>query len=154
MDKELNEADKQVLSDIEQYGFHVVHVIEDDAGPGFSFSVGLYHSYKHPEIIILGLTQDLAHTIINNIVLDIQDGKQFDAFTFSDDILNNYQTYFLPVDKANYRSYLGYANWYYKNNDFPVLQLLYPNSKGIFSWEENCPDAFKYLQPILGPVNK
>ena len=153
MDKELDEGDKQVLSDIEKYGLHVVHILGDDDGPSFSFSIGLFQNYQHPEIIIVGLRQELNHVLINDIAADIKKGKSYNAFSYSPDILENYQCYFVPVDKSNYRNYLGYAHWYYKGDNFPVLQCIYPTTKGIYPWEDKWPESIKNIQPVLGPLN-
>jgi hypothetical protein len=38
-----DETDRKLLSDIEKFGWHVVHVNSGDDGPGFSFSVGFYY---------------------------------------------------------------------------------------------------------------
>jgi len=153
MDKELTDVDKQVLSDIEQYGLHIVHVLADDKGPGFGFSIGLFHNFKHPEIIFIGLQQELIHSLINDIGEAIKKGKRFDPFTYSPDILEGFECYFIPVDKANYADYLGYAHWFYKGNDFPVLQCIYPTTKGVYPWQEGWPERLKQTQPILGPLN-
>ena len=45
--------DDKVLSDIEEYGWHVVKVMEDNSGPGFCYSIGLFKTFGHPEIMIV-----------------------------------------------------------------------------------------------------
>jgi hypothetical protein len=153
VDKELTDGDKQVLSDIEQYGLHIVHVLADDDNPGFGFSIGLFKNFKHPEIIIVGLQQELIHSLINDMGEAIKRRKRFDGFTYSPDILEGFECYFIPVDKTHYSAYLGYANWFYKGDDFEVLQCIYPTVKGIYPWQDNWPERLKKVQPILGPLN-
>jgi hypothetical protein len=153
VDKELTDGDKQVLSDIEQYGLHIVNVLADDENPGFGFSIGLFENFKHPEIIIVGLQQELIHSLINDMGEAIKRGKRFDGFTYSPDILEGFECYFIPVDKTHYSAYLGYANWFYKGDDFEVLQCIYPTVKGIYPWQDNWPERLKKVQPILGPLN-
>jgi len=154
MDKELTDSDQQVLSDIEQYGLHIVHVLADDKGPGFGFSIGLFHNFKHPEIIFIGLQQELIHSLVNDIGEAIKKGKRFEPFTYSPDILEGFDCYFIPVEQPNYKEYLGYARWFYKGDEFPVLQCIYPTVKGVYPWEDNWPVRIKNLQPILGPLKK
>lgn len=153
MNKELTDGDKQVLSDIEQYGLHIVNVIADEDGPGFGFSIGLFHNFKHPEIIIVGLQQELIHSLINDIGEAIKSGKRFDAFAYSPDILEGFECYFIPVEQTHYSAYLGYAHWFYKGNNFPVLQCVYPTLKGVYPWQDNWPERLKKVQPMLGPLN-
>jgi len=52
---QLDEGDKQLLSDVQTYGWHVLIIEEDDEGPGYGFSVGLFHTFGHPEVVVFGL---------------------------------------------------------------------------------------------------
>jgi hypothetical protein len=61
---DLNSIKEKLLNDIEKYGLQVMHVFGDELGPGFSYSIGLFESYNHPEVIIIGLRQDLMHQLI------------------------------------------------------------------------------------------
>ena len=141
------------LTDIKEHGLHVIHVLEDDKGPSFTYSVGLYHNYQHPEIIMIGLKQDLAHILINNIGHDVKHGQAYKSGHFYKDILDNYECLMIKVDEKYYDEYLGQASRFYKNNNFPILQCIYPTIKGIFPWEEDWPEEIKNLQPLLGQVD-
>lgn len=57
----LSSSDRKVLDDVETHGWHVVKVMGDETGPGFGYSVGLWKTFRHPEIIIIGLKLDLIH---------------------------------------------------------------------------------------------
>ena len=150
---ELTEGDKQVLHDIDQFGWHVVKIMEDDAGPGVCFSIGLHKTFNHPEILIIGLKIDLAHILINNIGESIKDGKSYDSDSPFDDILDGYNCYMIKVNEQYYEEYLGYAKWYY-NGPFPVLQCVYPTVNGVYPWQKECTNEYKKMQPILGNSDK
>lgn len=150
---DLNAVQEKLLSNIEKYGLEVMHILEDKTGPGFSYSVGLFESYQHPEIIIVGLKQELCHTLINNMANDIKSGEKYMALNYYSNILNNFQCYFVDVDHSNYDKYVGQAQAYYGNDNFPLIQCIYPTVKGIFPWEKEWPDDIKNLQPILGVIN-
>lgn len=150
--KELTEGDKRLIADIEKYGWHVIKIMEDNNNPPFCYSVGFYESFKHPEIIIIGLKLELAHILINNIGEDIKNGLGYQSGKFYSDILDNYKCRMLQVSQDNYDEYFGYAKWYYKNKDFPVLQCIYPTVKGIYPWETDWPEDIKDLQPVLGEL--
>jgi hypothetical protein len=151
---ELDDGDKKLLSDIEKYGLHVVYVLGDEEGPGFGFSIGLYKNYNHPEIIVVGLKQQITHIIINNIAEDIKGGKLYEPFSWSKDVLENYDCLFIKADKSYYKEYVGYGIWYYDGDDFPLLQCIYPTIKGIYPWQDAWPENIKNSQPILGPINQ
>lgn len=42
----LTESDKKVLHDIDQFGWHVVKIMEDEDEPGFCFSIGLHKTFN------------------------------------------------------------------------------------------------------------
>ena len=143
----------KLLNDIEKHGLQVMHVLDDGASPAFSYSIGLFQTYKHPEIIIVGLKQELSHVLINNMAEDIKNGKVFEPLNYYTEILDDYKCYIVKVSPENYDEYVGQAQRYYKNDDFPLVQCIYPTTKGIFPWEKNWPENIKDLQPILGEIN-
>lgn len=148
-----NTLDDDRLSNIKTYGLQVMHIMAgDDHEPPFSYSIGLYESYGHPEIIIVGLKQELCHTLINNIAHDIKNGKVFAPQQFDPGILNGFKCLFIEVDPINYDAYVGQAQRHYGNDDFPLLQCIYPTIKGIYTWEAEWPGNIKNLQPILGDI--
>jgi len=149
-EKTLDNGDKKLIDDIEKVGWHVLKVLEDDNGPGFAYSVGLFKTFQHPEIIIIGLKLDLAHILINNIGEDIKNGKQYQSGQLYTDILDDFKCLMLDVPKKNYKKYVGYGRWYYEGNNFPLLQCIYPTVKGIYPWEKDWPEDIIDLQPILG----
>jgi len=132
----------------------VQYIFDNKENFQFSYSVGLYKTYNHPEVIIIGLKQDLAHAIINNIAYDIKNGKRYDEYSWSPDILDGFKCYFIGVDKSNYDEYVGVNLWLYGSDNFPLLQCIYPTVKGVYPWEDAWPESIKNLQPILGKLNK
>ena len=147
-----DEANKEILENIDKYGLTVRYVFDNKENFQFSYSIGLYKTYQHPEIIMIGLKQELMHIIINNLAEDIKNGKRYDAYSWSPDVLDGFECYFIEVDKANYDEYVGGNLWLYNGNEFPLLQCIYPTVKGIYPWEKEWPGNIKNLQPILGDL--
>lgn len=145
---ELTEGDRQLLSDIQEYGWHVVKVMADGTEPGFSYSIGIYKSLGLPEIVIVGLPSDLAHQLINLIGSDLKKGKSYQSGDYYDDIIENYKCYMLEVEKSRFKEYFGYGTWYYKGDNFPVLQCIYPSKDNIYPWD--WPEGERGFQPLLG----
>lgn len=148
----IEELDKEIQNNIDLYGLNVRHVIEDKKGPAFSYSIGLFKSYGHPEIIIIGLKSQLSQILLNNIAFDIKGGKVFTPLKYEADVLDNFDCYFVEVEKSNYDDYVGGAQRYYGSDNFPLLQCIYPTTKGIYPWQSEWPDS-KNLQPLLGLIN-
>lgn len=148
----LSEGDKKLLSDVESHGWHVIKVLEDETGPRFGYSVGLYHSFSHPEILIIGLKLELIHSIINEIGERIRKGEEFMQGKYYSGLIEGFNCYFLKVNNKFYKEYVGYNLWYYENSSFPLLQCVYPTVKGIYPWEPGWPESIITLQPLLGKV--
>lgn len=63
-------------ADIQAHGWHVVKVMADASGPAFAYSIGLFETFKHPEVLLFGFEPDLMHCIINNVGSEIRNGKR------------------------------------------------------------------------------
>jgi hypothetical protein len=50
---------------------------EGETGPEWSFSTGLFHSYQHPEIVIVGLELDNMQKIVNTIGSQVKNGAKY-----------------------------------------------------------------------------
>ena len=144
-----DKGEQKALDDIREYGLHVISVFEDERGPAFAYSIGLFENYAHPEIIIIGLKQPLAHTLLNNMAFDIKEGKTFSTGEFHEDVLEDFLCYFGDVPKSHYPDYAGWASWFYEGDNFPLLQCVYPTVQGIFPWEKNFPEDTRWLCPML-----
>jgi len=145
----VNPKDQRIIDDVAKFGWHVVQVMEDNEGPGFAFSVGLYQTFKHPEIIVVGLPLDRMHGIINNVGFAIRGGARFEDGVRSGEILEKHDVIFRQVPRERYQEYLGTALWFYKNQHFPTLQCVWPDREGRFPWEEEYTDSLKALQTLL-----
>lgn len=62
-----DDPEKIVLSNIAEYGWHCVNVIEDDGQPPWSFTIGLYETYGFPELIIVGRSRATAHAMLKTL---------------------------------------------------------------------------------------
>lgn len=146
----LTEDERKILDDVEQHGLHIVTVPEDEEGPGFAFSVGLWENFEHPEVILFGLPPDVAIDLLNGLADEVDDGKQFVDGTKHDGLLANYPVRFVAVPREQYRDFLGTARWAYESDDFPAVQLVWPDKQGRWPWDAGVREAFRELQPVLG----
>ncbi len=142
--------EQRVIDDIREYGWHVVGIEADESGPAFAYSVGLQHSFDHPEIIVFGLNDaETMMYIINTIGEAVQNGSAFEDWHESDQILNGYSCVFRKIPAEAYPDYLGYANWFYRPSPFAVLQCFWPDKQHRFPWDRDCNPTVQQRQPIL-----
>jgi hypothetical protein len=50
----------RALDDIDKYGCHILHVLEDNGHPRFTYSIGIQSRSNQPELIVTGLKKELA----------------------------------------------------------------------------------------------
>ncbi|ENW07933.1 DUF4262 domain-containing protein [Acinetobacter beijerinckii] len=135
---------------IEKYGLQVIGISATDYLPSFSYSIGLYENYQHPEIICFGLPTDLAYTIINDVANLIKNGKIIALNQeYGDQIFKETRAQFLHVDVKNIEDYFGAALNYYQHDNFPALQLVWADRNNKLPWEDGFEEKLIYDQPLL-----
>lgn len=145
-----DDRDRKMLADIARVGWAVLGIPEDDEGPGYAFSIGLYHTYTHPEVILIGLPWDVSYRFINDIGAAVKEGKRYEAGREYDDLAANYPSAFVAVDRSHYKEYLGTAGWFYRGWDFPAIQMVYCDRERHWPWDGVRPPEYWRWQPLLG----
>lgn len=141
--------DAKRFADVAGYGWHVLKVFGKSEMPGWAFSIGLYKNFNQPEIVVFGLNDDLMHLIINSIGEDIRSGKSFAIDGLYPDLIDVYSCTFKPVNQVWYPHFLGYANWFYKGQEYPALQCIWPDKNSRFPWEPDFNPNWVWAQPLL-----
>lgn len=141
--------DRKLLTDVQRHGWHVIGVTEDEEGPAFAYSIGLYHTFGHPEVLVLGLAVEVMHRIINGIGELVRSGQRFEHLHESGDVLDNYNVAFRALERRHYPDYLGYAHWFYRGDNFLALQCVWPDSQHRYPWHAELRGALAARQPVL-----
>jgi len=142
-------AERKISSDVAKYGFHVATVPSDGYSPAFAYTIGLYKTYGYPELICFGLNQDLLHSMLWSGKELLDKHPVPDQTLGYPNFIGDYDVRLLTVDKAWYKHYFGYGIWFNQGQDFPALQLVWPDKKSLFPWEEGFNSAWKAGQPLL-----
>ncbi len=138
-----------IKTDVEKYGCHLALFEADNHLPAFSYSIGLYKTYQHPEIVCFGLNHDVMKNILNHAASQTKLGEVFSVGQSYSGFLEGYDVQFLEVSKEFYPYYFGYAGWYYDGYDFPVLQLIWPDKSGCYPHRTDFNPDWKFYQPLL-----
>ncbi|MGL4462213.1 MAG: DUF4262 domain-containing protein [Planctomycetia bacterium] len=144
-----DDVEHKILADVARVGWAVLGVPDDDEGPGFAFSIGLHHSYRHPELIVVGLPWETSYALVNNAGAMIKTGARFDAGGTNGDLLDGFTTAFIEIARRHYQDYLGSAEWYYGGAEFPAVQIVWPDRRGFFPWDAEASPEFRRRQPLL-----
>ena len=60
-------GDRKIIKDINTYGWHVVNVMPQGDDAGWAYSIGMFRTLEHPEILVFGLRDTSMHAIINHV---------------------------------------------------------------------------------------
>ena len=141
--------DDKTKSNIEKYGLTVIILEATGYLPAFAYSIGLWKTFKHPEIICLGLTTKNLHALINDVAELIKQGQIITSNKIYDNFFNNSDTQFIKVDKSYLTHYFGTAINYYNSEQFPALQFVWTDRNNKYPWDIDFEEEFKYRQPLL-----
>jgi hypothetical protein len=119
----------------------LVFSVAGDTQPLYSYTVGLFETFGHPEVVLSGLDIDLAQTLLNDIGSTVAQGMVRKPEELYDDILNDYPCLFKAVPVTVYEQYFGRALVFYAETAFPVLQCLWPDAlkrfPGDFGYDQS-----------------
>ena len=148
-DPELDPHERKCVQDVEEHGLHVLNVLPGQDTPGWSYSVGLWRSYGHPEVVVFGLDDRVGHLLLNTIAGEIRAGRPFRADGEYDSVLEGYRCAFKPVATVWYGPFFGWASWFYRGDDYPVLQCVWPDKEHHWPWELAFREKWLWSQPLL-----
>ena len=143
----LNE--KKLLDNIEEFGWAVILLEATDYLPSFAYTIGLWKSYQHPELISFGLTTKTLHLILNDAAAIAKSGRVIEVGKNYNDFFERNDTQFVNVDSRNIIDYFGQAINFYGSEDFPAKQLVWTDRNNKFPWETGYEEEFAYRQPLL-----
>ena len=101
----MDEYEQKALDDIENHGCHILHVMEEDDYPCFTYSIGIEKTTNKPDLIIIGLKREIAHWMINEYRQRITKGEVFEPMEFYKDFLEGFDITFVQVDNKHYKEY-------------------------------------------------
>lgn len=144
-----DELNVQIKANIVKYGLQVIMVSKHNDSPSFAYSIGLFETYKQPEIICFGLPDKVGHEVINEVAELMKAGEIIKPYIIYDNIFKDNKAEFISVDNRNISDYFGAALNYYESTIFPAFQLVWTDRNNKFPWEENFEEKFLYEQPLL-----
>ena len=131
-------------------GRHVMNVIEDDGHSPWTFTIGLYDTWQHPELIIVSRSRATANEMLSAVATEIEENRPPDLTDPCPYLLLGMTCRFVEVHTRYYEDYVGFARWYYRGKHFPLFQIVWPSNDGHYSWSPHASKPFKEWQLVLG----
>jgi hypothetical protein len=139
----------QTRSHINEFGWTVIMIEATDYLPSFAYSIGLWETHRHPEVICFGLNINTLHGCINDVGNIVKSGKSIEIGRCYDDFFESVGTQFVPVHDSYIPNYFGYAMEHYNYAEFPAIQLIWTDRNHKFPWEPDFEEGYVNRQPLL-----
>ena len=120
------EVYRKLCFDLERYGWSILSTYYK--GELFTHTVGLSWQYEHPEIEILGLNEEVAALMLNELAGRIKCGENFENKSIIDDLVDEVELMLVhnPLDPNGPAITSG------------RLRLIWPDEDHRYPWEKGC----------------
>jgi len=117
----------------------------------YMFSIGLWQTYSHPEVICFGLSDALLDYILQQVHAAIRAGQTFMHGRDYEGFIEGYPIRFLPALPAKASAYMGYCDWYYcrSRQQYEALQIVWPDNYDKWPWQKEYRADWAFFQPLL-----
>lgn len=154
-----DELDERIYREVLSDGCSILSFSSCATAPEFTYSVGLYLNFQHPEILLMGLHPSTAHSIISKIREEAINGQSLEADSVRHDLFDNgRELRFRPVPQERYLDYVPRnCNLYFslflrnlpRDFGFPVLQGIWQDRGGRFPDDPDCDPRFVACHQLI-----
>ena len=145
----MDDDERSFVAQIREHGWFRTEVFADEEGSGFSYTTGFWQRTRQPEVIMFGMSTDTAHSVFWDLFDEAQAGRQLTPGKRSASVFANLPAYAFCIAKRYYADFLGWNRWFYLGDDFPCLQIVWPDRNGLFPWESGFAGDLEGKQPDL-----
>ena len=145
----LNDAEKNIVAKIREHGWFCTSVIAEEGYLGFSYTTGFWKSLGAPEIVVFSLPSETAHDLLWNAYRYIKDMSFLPIGSRTSVLAERFDLTFLPVRREEYQNYILSSRWFYGSEDFPCIQMIWPDTANLFPWQSGFDSRFAADQPDL-----
>lgn len=139
----------KLLKIVETHGWAVQTVLSDGLKPSYSYTVGL-SKRGLPEMLIVGVDQKFAQTILNNAVAKLVDGKITGRKgELVSELANMPLAPRLSSDGVIEEFALGARRYARETgHSMSLIQLVLPDRTGLFPWDAECEKGHLITQAL------
>ncbi len=122
--------------------------------PGYTYTVGLPAATGFPELLVMGLTPAASRGLIDLVVGLVRDGVDLPLGVALVGLLDNdLRCVLAPVDVAEWAPMFATGCSWHRSDGFAMVQLLWPDRRGVLPHEIGFEESLRYAQPVIGDVS-
>ncbi|WP_018656690.1 DUF4262 domain-containing protein [Actinomadura flavalba] len=134
---------------ISQYGWSVVLVPADERGPGWAFTIGLWHGHRAPELAMFGADLYEMEETLNTLGRAAAEGRPPADGERRPGLHRGRPVAFRQVETRWYEALFRGATAFYRRPPLPFLQVVWPDEDELFPWQPGTTLEFRHTQPWL-----
>ena len=143
-----------ILRLLHGHDWMVLRVSDEADELAWSYTIGLWERFGHPELIAIGLPEDTAHDILNIAGEAISGGTVFRSEDLCDQLAVGVPMKMTATSPRVVWDFVQAARWYYlehrkEDEPPPFLQCVWPDRNGKFPSEPGWGETQGWPQPIL-----
>jgi len=120
------EVREKVDSDIKHYGWSILSSVYKETL--YTHTLGLRQSFDHPDLEILGLSKELAESLLNELAYRVKEGASYSNMFSITDLVDDCPLILVgnPLEPKE-EAILG-----------DRLRLIWPDEHGYYPWQNQC----------------
>lgn len=153
---ELNGFERDLILNVEKFGWHAMLVGAGEGDPNFAYSVGFSSTLGGPEVIIFGLKSDVLHSMLWQVFDAAREGRKIEGGTIWSDVLDGYECEMRSVHPSRLREdWFNSSLWYWRrylgrSEAFSACQLFWPGVEDhLLPWAPGAHPSVLEAQPRL-----
>ncbi len=147
-DRLWDESEAVTIDHVKAHGWGVMQVQGIDMDD-WAFTVGLWHSFRVPDLAMFGLRLEDMAQWLNIAAAKFRDEGAVQAEAALDGVLQGFPLLVKPVRREWFEPLFGWGRWFYDREAFPLRQLVWPDSNGKFPWSPEAGERCRTAQPQL-----
>lgn len=148
----LDAQEIHVLDKIKEHGWFANNVFADEEGPGFSYTMGFWHSLGVPDLITFSLPPETANAIFFDLYDTLKDGRRLNIGVPEYGLIqNDVPLIFLPVDPARFEDHLTWTRWFHAGTPGDALQMVWQTKNGQWPWTPEIREEMAGVQHDMTP---
>lgn len=141
---------EQLRHEVAERGWSVVRIFPERRRPAWAFTVGLWHSYRSPEVAIFGLDLDVLGPALDVLAEECAAGRPLVAGEQRTGVLEGFPIELGSIHRDWYNTFFGTAAGFYRRTrGITVLQVVWPDLDGRFPRQPNAARWCRRDQPRL-----
>ncbi len=148
--------ERNIVANVREHGCHINYVFDPEGvEPDFAYSVGFPETVGQPEVIVFGLSREVMHFMINEILRQCRDGLQLEDGLAISGLLEGHECIACAIPPRDIvREHFNSALWFRQfttgEQAIDACQIVWPSAvDGLFPWEDGCDDSVRNFQPCL-----